>query len=194
MSCLRDIPFLFGRRARLARSGAMAPAGFGVTDAGTIFARLSEGVYAGSGAAGAFNAVNSKRRAGSWLNRFLWPLIRLGGRRTKADSTWTPRERAAVLHGACEAIRTGCWDDAQVILESAGDRGSRDAAWLNLVGVLHEARAQWKLARRYYGKAMRADPRYSPARQNMRRWFELFTFGRSKEPVMLGDEVAPMIS
>ena len=34
----------------------------------------------------------------------------------------------------------------------------------------------------------RTDKRYEPAQANMRRIYELHTFGRSKEPVTLGDE------
>jgi hypothetical protein len=43
-------------------------------------------------------------------------------------------------------------------------------------------------AKKYYGQAIKLDKRYEPAQQNMRRIFELFNFGSSKEPVALGED------
>ena len=60
-----------------------------------------------------------------------------------------------------------------------------DPAWLNLIGVIHELRRDWKNARRYYGRAIAIDGAYEPAQQNMRRLYELYTFGRSVEPIAL---------
>ena len=37
-------------------------------------------------------------------------------------------------------------------------------------------------AKRYYGQAIRLNRNYEPAQQNMRRIYELFQFGSSKEP------------
>lgn len=65
-----------------------------------------------------------------------------------------------------------------------------DARWLNLMGVICESRGDWRRARRFYGKAMRADRGFAPAEQNMRRWYEMFTFGRTRWPVALGDDRA----
>lgn len=77
---------------------------------------------------------------------------------------------------------------AESLLMRAAELGQHDAAYFNLLGVIYEARRQWRLAKKFYGKAMRADKTYAPAEQNMRRIYELYTFGRSKQPVALGDE------
>lgn len=88
------------------------------------------------------------------------------------------------------AIRLGFVGEAWSILNAVSDGGATrdDAERLNLLGVISEARLQWKAARRLYGRAIRADRHYAPAQQNMRRLYELHTFGRSAEPVALGDE------
>jgi len=70
----------------------------------------------------------------------------------------------------------------------ADPHADSDAACLNLQGVIHELREQWKPARKLYHRAIRADGDYAPARQNMRRMYELYTFGHSDEPIALGDE------
>ena len=42
--------------------------------------------------------------------------------------------------------------------------------------------------RSYYGHAIKLDKNYEPAQQNMRRIYELFHFGASKEPFAMGDD------
>ena len=122
------------------------------------------------------------------------------GRSTQRDETRFDQDRpaadppatqptATAIRDACRAIRRGSIERAEGILISAADTGEGDAAWLNLRGALYEARGDWRRARRFYGKAMRADRRFAAAEQNMRRWFELFTFGRTNWPVALGDEM-----
>jgi DNA-binding NtrC family response regulator len=56
----------------------------------------------------------------------------------------------------------------------------------NLYGVLHEMRGDYGAAKKEYGTAIKLDERHEPAQQNMRRVYELFTFGRSKEPFNFG--------
>jgi Flp pilus assembly protein TadD len=102
--------------------------------------------------------------------------------------TWPAHQRYSLLAEACTAIRLGFFAEAEAILESLGGCASSDAACLNLLGIVHEARRQWKAARRCYGKAIFLDHCYEPAQQNMRRLYELYTFGRSAERVALGDE------
>ena len=46
----------------------------------------------------------------------------------------------------------------------------------------------YKRAKRYYGQAIRLNKNYEPAQQNMRRIYELFQFGSSKEPFNLGED------
>ena len=67
-----------------------------------------------------------------------------------------------------------------------------DAAGLNLLGVVCEARGQRRAAKRYYVRAVRADPRFEPARQNMRRAYELDTLGRTDHPVAVGDALTDL--
>ncbi len=57
----------------------------------------------------------------------------------------------------------------------------------NLRGVLHEICGDLDGAKKAYGRAIKLDSRHEAAQQNMRRMFELFNFGRSEEPLHLGD-------
>ena len=56
----------------------------------------------------------------------------------------------------------------------------------NMAGVLFEMNEDYENAKKYYGQAIAFDKNYEPAQQNMRRIFELFNFGSSKEPFNLG--------
>ena len=58
----------------------------------------------------------------------------------------------------------------------------------NLRGVLHEICGDLDGAKKAYGRAIKLDARHEAAQQNMRRIFELFNFGRSEEPLHLGDQ------
>ncbi len=95
--------------------------------------------------------------------------------------------RDSLLLDACVAIRAGRADDGAALLRSHGAALAKDAAYLNLLGVVCEVRQQWRLARRFYGVAISVSPQYGPALRNMRRIYELYTFGRSGEPLALGD-------
>ncbi len=57
----------------------------------------------------------------------------------------------------------------------------------NLGGVLFEMLEDYDRAKGYYGQAIRLNKNYEPAQQNMRRIYELFQFGSSKEPFNLGE-------
>ncbi len=57
----------------------------------------------------------------------------------------------------------------------------------NLGGVLFEMLEDYDRAKRYYGQAIRLEKNHEAAQQNMRRIYELFQFGSSKEPFNLGD-------
>lgn len=96
---------------------------------------------------------------------------------------------AGVLDRVRKALRMAKYTDAETLLMKAADIAVKDAAYFNLLGVLYEARRQWRLAKKFYGKSIAADKRYEPAQKNMRRIYELNTFGRSKEAVTLGDEL-----
>ena len=55
-----------------------------------------------------------------------------------------------------------------------------------MAGVLFEMNEDYDGAKKYYGRAIALDKNYEPAQQNMRRIFELFNFGSSKERFNLG--------
>jgi DNA-binding response OmpR family regulator len=57
----------------------------------------------------------------------------------------------------------------------------------NLMGVLFEMKHEYAIAKRCYGRAIAIDSNYEPAQQNMRRIFELFHFGASKESFNLDE-------
>jgi DNA-binding response OmpR family regulator len=100
------------------------------------------------------------------------------------------------LSGGYEAVLTRCrrklrlaeFADAETLLMKAADLAEKDAAYFNLLGVIYEVRRQHRLAKKFYGKAISTDRKYAPAQQNMRRLYELNTFGASREPAALGDE------
>lgn len=96
---------------------------------------------------------------------------------------------AAVLDRVRKALRLAHYTDAETLLMKAADLGRDDAAYFNLLGVLYEAQHRWRLARKFYGKAIGADHQFGPAQQNMRRIYELHQFGHSKQGVALGDEL-----
>jgi Flp pilus assembly protein TadD len=98
------------------------------------------------------------------------------------------QQRRALLESICLALRADRKTDAAALIALAVQVLRRDAALLNLEGVLYELRRQWKQARRSYGKAIRADRHYAPAQQNMRRLYELYTFGWSDLAAALGDD------
>jgi FixJ family two-component response regulator len=58
----------------------------------------------------------------------------------------------------------------------------------NIGGVLFEMQEDYDRAKRYYGQAIRLNRNHEAAQQNMRRIYELFHFGSSKEPFHLGEE------
>jgi DNA-binding response OmpR family regulator len=93
-----------------------------------------------------------------------------------------------VLDRVRQLLRLSKFTDAETLLMKAADLSHRDAAYFNLLGVLYETRREWRLARKFYGKAIAFDGHYEPAQKNMRRLYELYQFGRSQEPVTLGDE------
>lgn len=117
-----------------------------------------------------------------WIDRIRSAFVRFG------ISNDVGRIKASAVRDACLSLRLGRIDEAETILRLIAGGDPRHAAWLNLMGVICEARGNWRRAKRYYGRAMRADRNFAPAEQNMRRWYELFTFGRTKLPVALGDD------
>lgn len=95
---------------------------------------------------------------------------------------------AGVLGRVRRAMRVADFATAETLLMKAADLGQHDAAYFNLLGVIYEVRQQTRLAKKFYGKAIKADRHYNPAQKNMQRLYELNTFARTKIPVALGDE------
>ena len=100
----------------------------------------------------------------------------------------------AVLDRIREALAAGAWENAESLLMKAADLSLRDSAYFNLLGVLYEARRDYPLASKFYGKAMAAKRGgYSPAEQNLRRLYEIQRFGKSQIDVDLGERPAVLL-
>lgn len=123
-------------------------------------------------------------RVRTWIGRAAGTFIR----RDPAEEIARIEACSKAVRDASLSLRLGRIEEAETILHSIAGREPRHSACLNLMGVICESRGDWRRARRFYGKAMRADRSFAAAEQNMRRWYELFTFGRTKLPVALGDE------
>ena len=98
-------------------------------------------------------------------------------------------EYTAALDRVRRSLRLMDLSGAETVLAAAiNRRGRQAAAHLNLLGVLYESQHRWRLARRFYGKAIDADPEYEPATTNFRRVDQVHRTGRSDLRVCLGDE------
>jgi DNA-binding response OmpR family regulator len=94
-----------------------------------------------------------------------------------------------VLDRARKLLRMADVTHAEALLVRAAEQNAKSSAdYFNLLGVIYEAQQKWRLARKCYGKAMRADGKYLPAKLNMKRIYELYTFGRSKQEVVLEED------
>jgi DNA-binding NtrC family response regulator len=80
---------------------------------------------------------------------------------------------------------------AESLLEVAAERRNKQAAeYFNLLGVLYEVQRKWRLARKCYGRAISSDGQFEPSQANMRRLYELHTYGKSSLPILLSDGTA----
>jgi tetratricopeptide (TPR) repeat protein len=96
---------------------------------------------------------------------------------------------AEALNRVRKGLRLADYANVEAMLEKAAQFRNQDTAeYFNLLGVLYEAQHKWRLARKCYARAVAADKRFEPAQANMRRLFELRTYGRTHQAVMLGDE------
>jgi FixJ family two-component response regulator len=96
-----------------------------------------------------------------------------------------------VLGRIRHALHAADLDEAQALLEVAAEKRNQHAAeYFNLLGVLYEAQRKWRLARKCYGRAMTSANGHEPAQLNMRRLYELHTFGKSSQPVVLEDDAS----
>jgi DNA-binding response OmpR family regulator len=95
---------------------------------------------------------------------------------------------ASHLREAKQAINRRHFADAEVHLRQAIGIDPRSAEAHNLMGVLHESQGEHDASYRSYRAALKADRQFEPARHNMQRYYERFTFGRSNVPVDTGSE------
>ena len=94
-----------------------------------------------------------------------------------------PRDFDYYLRCAKRAINLRDFSAAKRDLIKALGLNANSPQAHNLVGVMLEMREEYEEAKRYYSKAIKIDKNFEPAQQNMRRLFELFRFGSSKEPI-----------
>jgi DNA-binding NtrC family response regulator len=92
------------------------------------------------------------------------------------------------LTRAKEALNRRAFDEAEVFLKQAIGLEPNSAEAHNLKGVIHELRNELDASYREYKAALKADRHYEPAKHNITRYYERFTFGRSDIPVDTGDE------
>ena len=95
--------------------------------------------------------------------------------------------RDTILLDAAVAIRGRRYNDAAELLDRFVNVLDGDALFRNLCGVIWESRNDPRGASRFYGLAMSIDPHFQPARLNMRRMYEINTFGCARDAVSLGD-------
>jgi DNA-binding NtrC family response regulator len=91
------------------------------------------------------------------------------------------------LLAAKRAINNREFDLAREHLAEVIKQNDRMIEAHNLLGVLFEMKQEYDVAKKCYGRAIAIDSQYEPAQQNMRRLFELFEFGSSREPFNLGE-------
>ena len=91
---------------------------------------------------------------------------------------------------AKRALNRRDFDEADAELRRAVALAGASAEAHNLMGVLNELRGDPAGAYRHYRAALKADRRHEPARNNMQRHYEKFTFGSSAIPVDVGDPPA----
>lgn len=94
---------------------------------------------------------------------------------------------AANLSRAKHALNNRWFSEAEVFLKQAISLKEESAEAHNLMGVLHELRNEHDASYREYKAALKADRHYDPAKHNMTRYYERFTFGTSKIPVDMDD-------
>ena len=110
------------------------------------------------------------------------------GQKVALQPRLDPSQRQTAFDNLRLAFRMENYDAAEQILNSAADPHRPDAEYFNLLGVLYERRREWRLAKKFYGRAIRTNRRYAPARENMRRIYEFMTLGHSAQPIAMGDE------
>ena len=100
----------------------------------------------------------------------------------------TPGSFEDCLREAKRLINLQSFDAATEKIAQALRLDDKSPEVYNLRGVLHEICGDFDGAKKAYGRAIKLDSRHEAAQQNMRRLYELFNFGRSEEPLHLGEK------
>src|SRR5439155_15045866 len=90
------------------------------------------------------------------------------------------------LTRAKRALNQREMDEAEVFLKQALGLNASSAEAHNLMGVVHECRNEHDASYREYRAALKADRHYEPAKHNMQRYYERYTFGSSSISVDAG--------
>jgi len=106
----------------------------------------------------------------------------------------TASQYSANLSKAKHALTLRAFDEAEIFLRQAIALNPSSAEAHNLMGVLHECRNEHDDSYREYRAALKADRHYEPAKHNMLRYYERFTFGRSEVPIDTGDPIEKFTS
>jgi Flp pilus assembly protein TadD len=109
---------------------------------------------------------------------------------TYAETVTATSQFAANLSLAKRALNRRVFDEAGLFLRQAIALNAKSAEAHNLIGVLHELRGEHNESFREYRAAAKADRQYGPAKPNLRRFYERFTFGSSALPVDMGESSA----
>ncbi len=88
---------------------------------------------------------------------------------------------------AKRALNRRSFQEAEVYLKQAIALNANSAEASNLKGVLHELQNEHDASFREYRAALKADRSYEPAKHNMTRYYERFTYGQSEIPIDTGD-------
>jgi FixJ family two-component response regulator len=118
------------------------------------------------------------------LRRIVADILKRHAPRTEQPET----SFSAHISAAKRFLNLRAFAMARFHLVKALELNDRSTEAFNLAGVLAEMMEDYEKAKRYYGQAIKLDKNYEPAQQNMRRIFELFHFGSSREPFNLGEE------
>ncbi len=110
-------------------------------------------------------------------------------RETTNEVVTAASQYAVNLSRAKRALNQRAFDEAEIFLRQAIALNASSAEAHNLMGVLHECRNEHDESYREYRAALRADRHYEPAKHNMLRYYERFTFGRSDVPIDTGDPI-----
>jgi DNA-binding response OmpR family regulator len=95
---------------------------------------------------------------------------------------------SALLTQARNAMKFGNYQLAESLLIEAEDRLRDSADYLNLLGLYHESQRQFRLAKKFYTRAIEVDGQYEPARTNLWRLREMNRLSPGVPAAAIGDD------